>query len=310
MREVPAGAHPALARRRQRSGGARLGNIDSRGPARRPVDRPRLDPEQGLLRGCIHTRRPRLHWSSPNPEECHGNLAASELAMSFEPVSTKALAAQSDETAEPTPRAPMPVLRVATAHVHTDAERRVRILDTGADLATYAHYLSRMLGFHEPVEHLLAANATLAQAGFEATARSKQAWLRADLEALGIDPARVPRWRGTVAGDPGDPARAVGIAYVLEGSTLGGRFLLAHLNPELAAQRGRATRFLEGYGDRTGAMWKRFGAIATELLATDHALDVAVAAARSTFVELTQWLGGPDREPPFPRPRRQRNEGR
>lgn len=196
---------------------------------------------------------------------------------------------------------PLTALRAGTADVHLAAERRVRILDADASLSTYAHYLARMLGFHEPVEAALAATAGLARAGFDAERRRKCAWLAADLRALGRDPAAAPR--SPSAPCPGDAAAATGVAYVLEGSTLGGRFILGHLGGELASVRGRATRFLEGYGADTGGMWRRFGATATALLTTDTEVAAAVAAARATFASLTTWLGGPDREPPFPRPR-------
>jgi heme oxygenase len=78
-------------------------------------------------------------------------------------------------------------------------------------------------------------------------------------------------------------AHQLGIAYVIEGSTLGGKFILARLPPALAALRGVATAFLEGYGAATGARWKSFGAIVERLVTSPAAEAEAVAGARETL---------------------------
>jgi heme oxygenase len=81
---------------------------------------------------------------------------------------------------------------------------------------------------------------------------------------------------------------------VLEGSTLGGRYILAKLPPALAPLRGRATAFLEGYGAETGARWRAFGEIALRAIGSaadvDAAEDEAVAGACETFARLIDWL--------------------
>ncbi len=85
-----------------------------------------------------------------------------------------------------------------------------------------------------------------------------------------------------------DLPTALGVAYVLEGSTLGGRFVLAKLPPALAALRGRATAFLDGYGDQTGARWQAFGQLVEAHGAADP--DACVAGARDCFAALVTWL--------------------
>ncbi|WP_125723647.1 biliverdin-producing heme oxygenase [Flavobacterium ustbae] len=51
---------------------------------------------------------------------------------------------------------------------------------------------------------------------------------------------------------------ALGILYVVEGSTLGGRFILKNVSkfPELSGDKG--VSYFNGYGDRTGSFWKLF----------------------------------------------------
>jgi len=148
------------------------------------------------------------------------------------------------------------------------------------------------------MEERFAGHAGLAAAGFDAAARRKQALLRADLEALAVDHARLPRCADLP--EIGELPRAVGAAYVLEGSTLGGPFIVSRMRARLGHLIGRATAFLEGYRERTGAMWRGYGALAERALAGDDALRAAIAAARSTFAKLVAWLDEPAVDPPHP----------
>ena len=178
-------------------------------------------------------------------------------------------------------------LKASTAAWHAHAETHVHILAPGATIADYEAYLAAMLGFHAPVEAALAGSTPLAAAGFDAPGRRKTGWLRADLAALGVSDSR------TVCPSPpglASAAAAVGAAYVLEGATLGGRFILSRLPAGLAGVRGRATRFLAGYQDQTGARWRGFGEVVERVVTSPAALDEAVAGACQTFARLCAWL--------------------
>jgi heme oxygenase (biliverdin-IX-beta and delta-forming) len=175
-------------------------------------------------------------------------------------------------------------LKEATSALHVEAERYVRILDPDANRSDYVRYLRAMHSYHAPIERMFAASDALQAAGFAADVRCrKAAWMRADLanlgEACAADCTDVPRHQSL--------SSMIGIAYVLEGSTLGGRFILAKLPPAIAALRGTATRYLEGYGAETGARWRAFA----ELVERNR-VDVASAeaAACETFAKLIQWL--------------------
>jgi heme oxygenase len=178
-------------------------------------------------------------------------------------------------------------LKEETADLHALAEQYVRILDDDARISDYARYLRAMVGYHLPIEEMFAANAELERLGFEAQHRRKSHLLDRDLEALGE--AR-PFARCPVLPALASLGRCVGAAYVIEGSTLGGRYILSRLPAELAAVRGRATFFLEGYGAETGARWRAFGAIVEQALADRAEEDAAVAGARATFSSLVDWL--------------------
>ncbi len=178
-------------------------------------------------------------------------------------------------------------LKARTADLHLAAERHVRILDPDATDTTYATYLTKMFGFHAPLELAFARHGGLEAAGFAASQRQKRGWIAHDLATLGVEaaPPLCP-----ALPDLGDVLRAVGVAYVIEGSTLGGRFILSRMRARFSHLIGRATRFLEGYREDTGARWRQFAAIAERVLYDDHALAAATAGARETFELLTAWL--------------------
>lgn len=128
--------------------------------------------------------------------------------------------------------------------------------------------------------------------------RFKIEWLRQDmleLRALEKPPhephlfASVPLCN--VMPDMSTPARMLGTAYVIEGSSLGSRFICAHLE-----QRGNAFphRYFECYGAETGSMWKRYLGAMTSHVEVKNYPD-AVSAATQTFAGLIDWFSGIER---------------
>lgn len=193
-------------------------------------------------------------------------------------------------TALPHHRELLRQLKEGTHALHLEAEHRVHILEPSATRDTYRQYLRKMLGFHAPLEEALAGSAALQAAGFDSAARRKAPLLVKDLRALGEagEGARCTRLP-----DVATLPRALGCAYVLEGSTLGGQYLLRHLGAELSPLRGQATAFLECYGPRTGPLWKEFGRVLEQGLHTQADEQEAVSAARDTFACLAVWLDQP-----------------
>ena len=53
-------------------------------------------------------------------------------------------------------------------------------------------------------------------------------------------------------------AVAVGMAYVIEGSTLGGRVILKHIQQRFDLEPLTGAAFFTGYSQRTGSMWRTF----------------------------------------------------
>jgi len=74
-----------------------------------------------------------------------------------------------------------------------------------------------------------------------------------DLEFLKQDLAPTP-----FAFDVASTAHAFGIIYVVEGSTLGGRYILNHVQKTVQYDAIQGASYFAGYGNQSGAMWKIF----------------------------------------------------
>ena len=92
---------------------------------------------------------------------------------------------------------------------------------------------------------------------------------------------------------PLDPAAAFGCAYVLEGSTLGGRVLLPLVADTLHLTADHGATFLASYGAEVPAMWQSFSAALDGWCCSLERQSRAVQAAVATFDALADWLCGP-----------------
>jgi heme oxygenase len=87
--------------------------------------------------------------------------------------------------------------------------------------------------------------------------RSKTQRLMEDLKQLGIaSPAAGQTFADARYSE--NPAFNLGILYVSEGSTLGGKVIMKNILAATKPGINEACRFLDAYGDRTGSRWKTF----------------------------------------------------
>jgi len=179
-------------------------------------------------------------------------------------------------------------LRDGTRERHETLDQGLALSSGDIDRASYLNYLRALLGWLEPLEHRLWRLDW--PDSLQAPARAgKSAWLREDL-ADARDTAPVPRCAEIPMLISPD-AYALGVAYVVEGSQLGGRFLAKRLQDATPAL---PLRYLRGYGEQVGPLWKEFllhldseaGAKGREAHALQGALDA--------FDSLTAWLRSRD----------------
>lgn len=167
-------------------------------------------------------------------------------------------------------------------------ERIEQLNGLPATLADYLAQLEGFYGFVAPWEEHVAT--ILASDDLVRNGREKTGWLKADLLHFGTDStalARLPRCLALPAANT--RTEILGVAYVLEGATLGGQFISRHLEQTLGFSGGQGYRFFRSYGPEVAPRWQAFRA---ELMraSSPEADDVIVASAQGGFDALHAWF--------------------
>lgn len=87
-------------------------------------------------------------------------------------------------------------------------------------------------------------------------------------------------------------AFALGIMYVVEGSSLGGRVLLKNINASLGYDETHGARYFAGYGPQTGSTWKAFMEVMQGYAAKNHCEDEIIAGADFAFKAIYSHFNG------------------
>lgn len=83
---------------------------------------------------------------------------------------------------------------------------------------------------------------------------------------------------------------AMGIMYVVEGSTLGGRFILKNIQENLGFDEENGASYFSGYGNKTGSMWKKFLNVLTDFESETNSADEIIAGADYAFSTIHKHL--------------------
>ena len=183
-------------------------------------------------------------------------------------------------------------LKNETAACHERLEQALDLMRDDLQRDEYIALLERFYGYVAPWEDAAAACMPASLVRFFDT-RRKTPLLAADLAALtgertpvGSVPQADSRYDLPHLHNIGD---VFGSMYVMEGSTLGGRFIAPHVAQCLELEPGLGNAYFDGYGARTGSMWNAFReTAAASVPETQH--DDAVKAAVATFESLHSWL--------------------
>ena len=139
-------------------------------------------------------------------------------------------------------------LREETAEAHRQLESLPlsrQIIAPGVSLVDYRRYLEVMYPVVAETEDRIFP--LLREALPDLDLRRKLSLIESDLEVLGSD--RKEKIPGFFAGDDVLTVyHAMGVMYVMEGSTLGGRVILKNLTASLGLSEDRGLRFFSGYG--------------------------------------------------------------
>lgn len=178
-------------------------------------------------------------------------------------------------------------LKLETAAEHAAIEGATEVMSPELSCGEYRRYLEDTFGFYKVVEAQLSRAGVWEALGLPSAERVKLPLLTRDLELLGTrDTAQL-----RVCAEPpvfASVAEAIGGAYVLEGSTLGGRVISRHVQGRLGADAPRA--FLECYGSRTGESWQAFRAALGRFADCRETEERVLRGAKATFRAFTRWL--------------------
>jgi heme oxygenase (biliverdin-IX-beta and delta-forming) len=170
-------------------------------------------------------------------------------------------------------------LKSGTAQQHRAIETLIEPMKNFRSLDAYKAHLWKTWVFYRPLEAAL-AGLDWAALGLDFEPRRKTPLLERDLRVLGVPHAEEADGHRSI--DPTNLDFAVGCLYVLEGATLGGQIISRHL-ATLGIGPENGARFFNGYGPRTGEMWKSFQAHAMDYCVTEDQMGEAVRGAQLTF---------------------------
>ncbi|MEQ9441538.1 MAG: biliverdin-producing heme oxygenase [Cyclobacteriaceae bacterium] len=173
-------------------------------------------------------------------------------------------------------------LREATHQLHQDTEQLLFPDQSWQELSldNYGQFLQTQFVFHSSIERAItSAISPSLKEQLQWPQRQKSGWIEADLEEINVLlPQHLP-----LPAELTSEAAALGMLYVTEGSMLGGRMIHKTLQQNEHIAPYSAFRFLEGYGEQTGALWKGFLHVLAQEVKEEEEESTAIAAAKQGF---------------------------
>ncbi|UZD23456.1 biliverdin-producing heme oxygenase [Algoriphagus halophytocola] len=186
-------------------------------------------------------------------------------------------------------RVPFPKrLKEYTSKAHQELEElplSKAILDPNLQLSEYLLYLDLMHDVHLAMEQSVFP--VLTSEIPDIAQRKKTHLLNNDFRALGfakIKPrAMVDFWEKSYS-----KSFAMGMLYVIEGSTLGGKVIFSHVQKNLALDAESGASYFSGYAAQTGLFWKRFIAELTAYEEKSVEGEEIISGANHAFSQIKQ----------------------
>lgn len=181
-------------------------------------------------------------------------------------------------------------LRQETAESHQQLEDNPlskSILNPSVSVQDYRNYLAALFGVTIACEDQIFQN--ISHIVNDLPERYKSRLIIDDLLATGLSEAAIdalPVFQFEFS----SAAEALGIMYVLEGSTLGGKILYKHIHEVLGLTPENGASYFWGYGSQTGNLWKSFISSLTQFVDEEQKRDEVVASAKKTFTIIDNWL--------------------
>ena len=182
-------------------------------------------------------------------------------------------------------------LRAETSSAHEAIEQALALTDPTLTLIKYLHRIKQFYSFYKPLESRLLDLSREIYPWLDIRNRQKIAFLEADLKSMGqaIENTGEPITMCPALPQLNNPAECFGCLYVLEGATLGGVVISKHILNTLGVTPETGGLFFNGYGQRTGEMWREFRVAMSVFDAQTHQQEQVIVAARATFDTLRHW---------------------
>jgi heme oxygenase len=85
------------------------------------------------------------------------------------------------------------------------------------------------------------------------------------------------------------PFQALGAIYVMEGSTLGGVYIIKMIQKKLSGNKN-IFHFFSGYGDRNPLMWSRFKKALDHSTVEEEEMALILSGAEDSFHKFYEWI--------------------
>lgn len=182
-------------------------------------------------------------------------------------------------------------LKIESLRAHESIERSFDLMSVVAHEHSYIEVLKAFYSYYRQIEVFLENFAKdLSQIGLDLTARLKLQFLKEDLHHYRLTNLEdLPRLKEHQLPQIRNVLEALGVLYVLEGSTLGAQVISLQLKrSKLLGANGEGGRFLSGYGDKTHEMWATFKIALNRF--SGHNDATVLHSVKETFQTLENWL--------------------
>ena len=181
-------------------------------------------------------------------------------------------------------------LRQQTGESHLRLEENKyskALLNPSVTCADYQDYIARLYGVTKACENDVFP--LIHGALTDINERYRSGMILEDLKKTGISEdeiSTIPVYKF----NPFDTAEALGIMYVLEGSTLGGKILYKHVHQYLGLDAETGASYFYGYGQKTGILWKNFITAFADYAVQENCEQEVTSSAISAFTAIGNWL--------------------
>ena len=182
-------------------------------------------------------------------------------------------------------------LKQLTAEPHLQLEQNYLLKSLISKTITpeiYVLILKKFYGYFYPLEKSLNKIPQISYYLPDVNARRKTSKLFDDLLFFDVLPEQIPFCDDL----PGvaTVGEAMGVLYVMEGSTLGGTLIFRNLKEVLGVSETSGASFFYGYGNETGLRWKMFQQAVIGFGNQYHAQEEVIETAKETFTKLNIWF--------------------